>query len=92
MEKVKIYDRQRNEYSKHTSVKDLYTFIMDSYCECEEGYDKLDEKDGKLKCENCWALNNLEKVSEEDMLEVLNMYGYEVVDTSIDEDEEDDCE
>lgn len=68
---MKFLDNQTGEYSFYTTTKGLYEHIISNYCECNEGYDVLDKKDGKMKCLNCKNLNNLESLSDKIMLDEI---------------------
>ena len=72
----KIYDNQLNEYSSYGSIEGLYIHLLEDYCECGEGYDILDEKDGKMKCWNCYQLNHLEEIGIDEMVGYVENSGY----------------
>lgn len=66
-EYMKFYDLQTNKYSYYTTIEGLYEMLISGYCECGEGYDVLDKKDGKMKCKNCFKLSNFDSITEEEM-------------------------
>ena len=73
-----IYDTQLDTYSHHDTVEGLYEMILTTQCECGDGYDVLDEKDGEMKCYNCRSLNNIETITMAVMLDELDWNGYAV--------------
>lgn len=75
---MKFYDLQTGEYSHHTTLEGLYEMILTGYCECGQGYDVLDEKDGKMKCINCKKLNNFESISKEEMIAEIEGHEYRI--------------
>lgn len=62
--------------SAHDTLEGLFEMLCESYCECGEGYDVYDDKDDKMKCVNCWRLNNMELISEEEMRDEILFHGY----------------
>lgn len=74
----RIYDLQAETYSNYTNIEALYTMLLESYCECGEGYDVLDETDGQMKCLNCYGLNHLNDTSIDKMVDMINSYEFEI--------------
>lgn len=75
---LRFKDMQTGEYSKHTTILGLYKQLLSSYCECGQGHDVTDDKDGKLKCRNCYKLNHLDKVTTLEMLQDIYANNYDV--------------
>ena len=73
---IKFYDTQTGNYSAHETIEGLFEMLCEGYCECGEGYDHLDKKDGKMKCLNCLRLNNLESITEEEMINYIQEHEY----------------
>lgn len=73
---MKFYHLDTGYCSAHDTLEGLFEMICESYCECGEGYDVYDEKDGKMKCLNCWRLNNMDKISEKEMRDEIEWHGY----------------
>jgi hypothetical protein len=77
---MRFYNLQTGSYSAHTTLEGLFEMLCEGYCECGEGYDVFDTKDGKMKCINCWRLNNIEKISEQEMRDYIKANDYEIDD------------
>lgn len=75
---LKFKDLQTDEYSRQTTIKGLYRQLLGSYCECNQGHDVIDEKDGKPKCRNCYKLNHLDKITPLEMIQEIYMNDYAV--------------
>lgn len=71
MKEFKFKDLQTGGYSNHTTLEGLFTMLCQGYCECGQGHDKLDEKDDTMKCLNCYRINNLDKISEKEMIDEI---------------------
>ncbi len=76
----KIYDVQEKKQSHFIDFVSLYeTMLMGSSCECGEGYDVLDEKDGQMKCNVCKKAKNIDKMTDEEIIQELEeVYGFKV--------------
>lgn len=73
---MKFYHLDTGYCSAHDTLEGLFEMICENYCECGEGYDVYDDKDDKMKCVNCWRLNNMELISEEEMRDEILFHGY----------------
>jgi len=77
---MKFKDLQTGDYSSHTTIEGLYSMICEGYCECGHGNDVIDSKDGTMKCLNCFRLNNLEKTTQQEMINIIQEDGYIIED------------
>jgi hypothetical protein len=77
---MRFRDLQTGDFSAHTTLDGLFEMLCEGFCECGDGYDRLDEKDGKLKCTNCWRLNNMDKISKQEMRQYIQSHEYEIQD------------
>ena len=69
---MRFSDMQTKGYSVHATLRGLFDMLCSDYCECGQGYDILDKKDGILKCQNCWRRNNInDNVSAIEMMEYI---------------------
>lgn len=75
---LKFYDNQTGDYSHHIDIVGLYSMLLEDFCECHEGYDVLDPKDGTMKCLNCCKLDNLESISEQEMINYIESHDYTI--------------
>lgn len=74
----KFYDKQTGDYSAHNTLEGLFSMLCEGFCECgeDDDYEQLDDKDGQMKCKNCWRLNNLEKVTAQEMRNYIEEHEY----------------
>lgn len=75
---MKFRDLQTMGYSAHTTIRGLFEMLCQNYCECGQGYDILDNSDGKSKCRNCWRLSNIDNISQKEMLKYIEEHEYEM--------------
>lgn len=85
---MKFYDLQTGDYSSHNTIDGLFAQIKEGYCECGEGYDVLDPKDGQMKCLNCRDLSNIDTLSEAYKCQEIEAAEYRIEEGEPDEEDE----